>query len=1305
MATSNKFCPSSSSPDRPLYTGQRGSHIAASLDRSGSFRESMEYPIISSLPNMSRSCSSPTHGDVSSFFKYVHFDQKLAVPEHHKSNRQMDYKQHVCAALGISPDESPTSSSKGKLLPSPVPEDIKRLKDSLHASQVKARERVKMFNETLSVFHKVFPSITSKKRSRGEGFSNDRSSVMLSNRLVLGPNIGKAGVQSHLITGASELEQQKTEQRTKNLVPNKRTRTKMVDASMDVRTDSLLRTSGTADRDKEMIQIVNSGVVQGEERTLPIGGDGWERSKMKKKRSCIKLDGSPSIAVTKPVNTFQDIKQGIQQRLVTDARSKLNNDSHSLRAGVSNGTLGAGKSDGITQQTGLGIRASAPRNDQDSNSLGNDRRGRSVSTEKERVNFRAVNKATIRDEFSSASPTSGTKIYASIRAPRSGSGVAPKLSPVTHRAAVPNDWELSNCTTKLPAGVGNNKRKRVSSARSSSPPVVHWQRPQKSSRTARRMNKMPIVSNNVEGPALDADTDMAGNDIGLEFPKRLAGSYHQIKLKGEFSSSTALSESEESGIAEAKPREKGRKSEGIDQKAGKNVQKVSNLVLPIRKNKLVSGEEHGDGVRRQGRTGRSFTTTRSLMPMTSEKLRNIGTAKQLRSARLGFEKNESKAGRPPTGKLSDRKTYARPKPAAINTATDFLVGSEDGDEELLAAMKGVINSACAFSSPFWKQMEPFFSLISEEDIAYWMQKVNLELSTLTPTPVPSNIAGCETMVNGFGLIVCKRDADPDAQKTAVTVPEQLQLYKGDHNVIPLCQRLIAALITEEDLSNRTDDFKFDAYDTDFEPEAELELSGFDHHSQANFQFACDSACNGYRVAGRPEHDETEHDTFGLGLNLSFGSSVRGLLPDKALMSSLTCSELQFASLDINDKLLLELQSIGIAPEPLPEMLQVDDEVILEDIASLEELYRALISKKKGLLDGLLKSASVAKELQEKDFEQHALEKLVVMAYEKYMACWGPSPSGVKNPSNKISKQAALGFVKRTLDRCQQFEGTGKSCFKESLFKDMFLAASSQFSIVQQLDGMEADSSKPCASPLYLEARTASMGLQQSPSQFSQNMDNRDLNSLYMLPATNHSSEQTSGKDDLWSNRVKRRELSLDDVGGTLGTSSAPGIGSSLANSAKGKRSERDRDGKGHNREVISRNGTTKTGRTASSGAKGERKSKAKPKQKATQHSVSVNGLVGKLSEQPKPVLPSVSKSTNSNANESNGFGLGGLDEHEPIDLSNLQLPGMDVLGVPDDDQGQDLGSWLNIDDDGLQDNDFMGLEIPMDDLADLKMMV
>lgn len=251
-------------------------------------------------------------------------------------------------------------------------------------------------------------------------------------------------------------------------------------------------------------------------------------------------------------------------------------------------------------------------------------------------------RANVRDDFNSASPTSSTKLNASIRAPRSGSCIAPKLSPIVHKATAPNDWDLSHCTNKPPA-VGPNNRKRTASARSSSPPVAHWagQRQQKSSRTARRTNLIPIVSNNDETLALDTVSDVSGNETGLGFARRLTGnSPQQVKMKGDPLTSAALSESEESGAPEIKSKDKGRKSDDIDEKAVQNVQKVSALGLPSRKNKLVAGEDLGDGVRRQGRTGRVFASTRSPMPMAVEKLGNVGTAKQLRSARLGFDKNE-----------------------------------------------------------------------------------------------------------------------------------------------------------------------------------------------------------------------------------------------------------------------------------------------------------------------------------------------------------------------------------------------------------------------------------------------------------------------------------------------------------------------------------------------------------------------------------------------------------------------------------------------------------------------------------------
>ncbi|CAK7352546.1 unnamed protein product [Dovyalis caffra] len=1419
MAMSSKFDLSSDSPDRPIYTsGQRGSHLAAQMDRSSSFRESMENPILSSLPNMTRSSAVVAQGDLVSFFQCLRFDLKVVAADH-KSSRQGDFKRHMNAALGISSDDSP-GSSKGKVVSPPSPEEIKRVKAGLRESSVKCRDRVKIFNEALSVFNKFFPTIPSKKRSRSEGYSNDRPNASVSNdRSVLGPSLGKMGIQNHCGTSGFELEQQKSEERTKNAVPNKRTRTSLVDvrvctfcsflllvlallaffpawftvpnhnSSGAFQGNALVRPSGAVDRDREMLRLANSGGVQGEDRSLSIGVDGWEKTKMKKKRSGIKPDVSSSVVSTKPADGYREPKQGVLQRPVSDARSRLNIDSHGFRPGVSNGAVGVGKTDGISQPTGLSVRSMTHRADLENGSLLNDRRERPLGSDKERVNIRSVNKASVRDDFNSASPTSSGKMNPSIRAPRSGSGITPKLSPVVHRATAPNDWELSHCTNKPPA-VGANNRKRTASARSSSPPVAHWagQRPQKISRTARRTNLVPIV-NNDESPTLDSVSDVSGNDIGVGFARRLSGnSPQQVKLKGDTLSSAVLSESEESGATEVKSKDKSRKSDEMDEKAGQNAQKISPLGLPSRKNKPVPGEDLGDGVRRQGRTGRGFTSTRSLMPMAIEKLGNVGTAKQLRSARLGFDKHESKTGRPPTRKLSDRKAYTRQKHTTINATADFLVGSDDGHEELLAAASAAINPDQAFSSSFWRQMEPVFGFISDVDVAHLKQLGSIVSTAPSATQVHSHANNCSTVPNGHGLFEHEREVELAAEtRTSELLSDQLM--PGEREV-PLSQILLAAIISEEDCTRGNGDLEFDAYGAGFELDGELGSNCVNHLE--NFLFSGHTAFNGYKLTGKPDHNETDIDISdipNMGSDSNFRHAVNGVLSDHALVPGMACSEFQYDNMKIEEKLRLEVHSLGIFPEPMPDM-QMDDEGICGYISKLQENRHGQVLKKKGLLDKLLKHALEMKELQEKEFELRAHDKLVTMAYEKYMrieldkglsklfqydlpvpgrlmrycesrrielgemqhvsialnsegvndvnvatdvirllqrslisfpgllcalhcgTCWGPNAAGGKSSSNKMAKQAALAFVKRTLERCHKFEVTGNSCFSEPSFRDMFLSGIAHLSGAQLVDTpTDGESAKLYGntSTRSLDPRvSASMGSQPSPRTLHlvQNGDIFIPNPSDLLPPVNRLSE--TGKEDMWSNRVKKRELLLDDVvGGTVGSpSSAPsGIGGSLSSSTKGKRSERDREGKGHSREVLYRNGTNKIGRPTLSNAKGERKTKTKPKQK-TQLSVSVNGLVGKMSEQPKTNLPSDAKSSeksNTKTKNKSGFGMDALDD--TIDLSNLQLPGIDVL---DDSQGQDLGSWLNIDDDGLQEHgdiDFMGLEIPMDDLADLNMMV
>lgn len=94
--------------------------------------------------------------------------------------------------------------------------------------------------------------------------------------------------------------------------------------------NSLVRSSVTVDKDREVLRFANNGAVQGDQ-TLSIGVDGWEKTKMKKKRSGIKPDVASNMVSTKPSDGYRESKQGALQRPGTDARSRLNIDSHGFR--------------------------------------------------------------------------------------------------------------------------------------------------------------------------------------------------------------------------------------------------------------------------------------------------------------------------------------------------------------------------------------------------------------------------------------------------------------------------------------------------------------------------------------------------------------------------------------------------------------------------------------------------------------------------------------------------------------------------------------------------------------------------------------------------------------------------------------------------------------------------------------------------------------------------------------------------------------------------------------------------------------
>lgn len=87
-------------------------------------------------------------------------------------------------------------------------------------------------------------------------------------------------------------------------------------------------------------------------------------------------------------------------------------------------------------------------------------------------------------------------------------------------------------------------------------------------------------------------------------------------------------------------------------------------------------------------------------------------------------------------------------------------------------------------------------------------------------------------------------------------------------------------------------------------------------------------------------------------------------------------------------------------------------------------------------------------------------------------CKVSNTSSGKSSSNKLAKQAALAFVKRTLNRCHKFEHTGKSFFSEPSFREIYSSWSVNPNSERQPDPVEGESEKSYASIQSLEARVS-----------------------------------------------------------------------------------------------------------------------------------------------------------------------------------------------------------------------------------------
>jgi len=234
------------------------------------------------------------------------------------------------------------------------------------------------------------------------------------------------------------------------------------------------------------------------------------------------------------------------------------------------------------------------------------------------------------------------------RAHRTGAaGVGNSSTSLPRVSGASEDWEQPLNVNKVHSLAGVNNRKRPLPTESSSPPMAQWvgQRPQKISRN-RRTNIVSPTSNHDE---VQISPDGCGSDFSPRIPsgmngslpvRNMSGSSQQLKVKLENAQSPArLSECEENSAGESRLKDKTPGGSEADERSMNGHHHVSPSSFLTKKSKLAVKEDIGDGVRRQGRTGRGSSFSRNSMSPMREKLDNPAIGKPVRSTRPGSEKN------------------------------------------------------------------------------------------------------------------------------------------------------------------------------------------------------------------------------------------------------------------------------------------------------------------------------------------------------------------------------------------------------------------------------------------------------------------------------------------------------------------------------------------------------------------------------------------------------------------------------------------------------------------------------------------
>ncbi|KAF5799071.1 hypothetical protein HanRHA438_Chr07g0310531 [Helianthus annuus] len=1001
MAANARFESPPASASEPAFSGPYSNG-----KRGGSFREGAERTFSSgfvvtrsagSAPVASRNL--PTLSQCLSFEPIPIGDWKI--------DRSVELKRVMGLIVGSTSEESSSSLS--------VAEDLKRLRSSVVDTCNIARVRASKLEEHLHKLDKYCDGVIAKKTQRNELMASDQAGALNS----------KIGTQ--IYRNATELVNQRVEDRLKNGLLNKRVRTSVAETRAECRSNGLRKQPVVTAKDRDSLTENDGESDISEERVprIPAGRDGWDK-KMKRKRSV-------GTASTRSMDNNGEPKRTAQNKAVSEPmlQNELEGPTRDLTGGTNN----------------------------------------------ERILTKGNNKLNTRDDNYIPSGNLVTKGKAT-RGNRNGVSSSPSTPRL---AGTPESWEnVSHVTggSQIPSIGGANDRKRAMPEPSGSSSLVmaQWagQRPQKISRT-RRSNLVSPVSNQEE-KSLSSDS-CSHSDI-----------------------SGRLASDGTNGPLISKPLKSKLEPVQSPHRLYENKESVDHSSAVGTEVKSVITEESGEDVKRQGRGGRGPVIAKASSLVTGYKLDNTSTVKPIRSNKPGCEKNGSKAGRP-LKKLSERKGFSRL--GHLQTGGSDCTGKSDDDrEELLAAANHARSASyLACSSAFWKKMEPIFAPVSSKDKVY--------LSTQLKEPdiqesFPQFHGRANNIVMNFTHEVSVYDTNFSGERNmhvkhqgSESFSGRLDSDKASKEFIPLFQRVLSALIIEDTINELEEEENIaniplqDAFcDTMFQSIHSIKVS-----------FSSNGCTNSFRSPS--VYDSPCDDVVLAGISKSFNR------PQVIQMEGFGISSFdnQYDQMRLDDKILLELHSIGLYPELVPKLDHKEDETIKQEINQLKTRLRQQNYKKKAYLEKICKS--IGSSFVGGDLEQLAMDKLVELAYRKLLATRGPSRGGAL----KIPKHVAMAFGRRTLARCRKFAKSGVSCFNVAPLRDILFAPQEN----------------------ELETATKYMGFQNSHA------DSRI------------SSDVAFGINGPISNRGKKKELLLDDIstgfGGTTGKRAYQGERKIKVNSA------------------------------------------------------------------------------------------------------------------------------------------------------------